>query len=113
MQCRRVSQGSFVLGVFVLVPTLLLAQVRQFNFRHQGSGGGASAATDPGPRGGAAGAGGSYDGLTTADLAAFNAAMTAFMETDSVTGSIAGADNQWCRRGISIVADLLPIKPHR
>ena len=91
MQCRRVSQGCFVLGVFVLVPTLLLAQVRQSNFRPQGSlGGGASAATDPGPRGGAAGAGGAYDGLTSAELAAFNAAMTAFMETDSVTGSIAG-----------------------
>src|SRR5262249_7646680 len=52
--------------------------------------GGASAAKDPGPRGGTAGAGGPYDGLTTADLAAFSAAMTAFMETDSVTGSIAG-----------------------
>jgi CxxC motif-containing protein (DUF1111 family) len=59
------------------------------------SGGGAgapaqAAATDPGPRGGAPGAGGALQGLGAAELKFFKAALAQFTTIDSVTGSIAG-----------------------
>ena len=46
--------------------------------------------TDPGPRGGAAGAGGAFPGLNANEQAFFTAARAVFAEVDSVTGSIAG-----------------------
>jgi CxxC motif-containing protein (DUF1111 family) len=44
---------------------------------------------DPGPRGGAPGAGGSVSGLSNLDQAFFTAAQTRFQEVDSVSGNIA------------------------
>jgi CxxC motif-containing protein (DUF1111 family) len=46
------------------------------------------AQTDPGPRGGAAGAGDQIAGLTTNESAAFDAGAEAFSEVASVTGSV-------------------------
>jgi CxxC motif-containing protein (DUF1111 family) len=45
---------------------------------------------DPGPRGGAAGAGGSFPGLSPDEKAFFDAATGDFMEVDSVSGSVSG-----------------------
>jgi len=50
-------------------------------------------AHDPGVRGGAPGAGTPIAGLTTNQLAFFNAGLTNFQEIDSVTGSISGTGN--------------------
>jgi CxxC motif-containing protein (DUF1111 family) len=52
----------------------------------------AAAQSDPGPRGGAAGAGAAVAGLTTNQLTNFNAALDVFAEVDSVKGTIAGED---------------------
>ena len=52
----------------------------------------AYAQTDPGPRGGAAGAGGAIPGLTTNQSTNFSAAKNVFAEVDSVKGQIAGED---------------------
>jgi CxxC motif-containing protein (DUF1111 family) len=49
-----------------------------------------AAATDPGPRGGAAGAGGALQGLGAAELKFFKAALAQFTTIDSVTGTIDG-----------------------
>jgi CxxC motif-containing protein (DUF1111 family) len=49
-----------------------------------------AAATDPGPRGGPAGAGGALPGLGAAELKFFKAALAQFITIDSVTGSIDG-----------------------
>jgi len=45
---------------------------------------------DPGPRGGAAGAGGFLTGLSADEQSFFNGAIGSFMEVDSVSGSISG-----------------------
>lgn len=50
----------------------------------------AEAQTDPGPRGGAAGAGGFYPSLNPAEQAAFSLAKGVFQEVDSVKGTLAG-----------------------
>ncbi len=50
----------------------------------------AFAQTDPGVRGGTAGAGGAIPGLNATQLAAFNAAKDTFQEVDSVLGTIPG-----------------------
>src|SRR5581483_4652466 len=47
---------------------------------------------DPGPRGGAAGAGASIPGLTTDEQTFFNQAMAVFKEIDSVSGTAPGED---------------------
>ena len=52
----------------------------------------AYAQTDPGPRGGTAGAGGTLPGLTTNQSINFNNAKAVFAEVDSVKGQIAGED---------------------
>jgi len=46
------------------------------------------AQTDPGPRGGAAGAGGHLNGLNANETAFFNGALARFKEVDSVSGAI-------------------------
>jgi len=46
------------------------------------------AQTDPGPRPGAAGAGGQVTGLTANESASFDAGVDAFQEVASVTGSV-------------------------
>src|SRR5215467_14020019 len=48
------------------------------------------AQTDPGPRGGAANAGGAFAGLNTNEQLFFTAARAVFAEVDSVKGTIAG-----------------------
>src|SRR5262249_23521973 len=50
--------------------------------------------TDPGPRSGAAGAGGPFSGLNTNQQAYFNSAKAIFAEVDSVTGTIAGEEGK-------------------
>ena len=52
-----------------------------------------SKATDPGPRGGSAGAGGMISGLDSNQQAFFTAGQTNFVEVDSVTGSISNTGN--------------------
>jgi CxxC motif-containing protein (DUF1111 family) len=49
-------------------------------------------ASDPGVRGGAAGAGGPLAGLNPAEVAFFTSARDVFQEVDSVSGTIAGED---------------------
>src|SRR5437764_1287802 len=50
------------------------------------------AQTDPGPRPGAAGAGGPFPGLSASEIAFFNAARGVFEEIDSVSGGVAGEE---------------------
>jgi len=50
----------------------------------------AQAQHDPGPRSGPAAAGGSFPGLNANEQSMFNQSMPAFMEVDSVSGSIPG-----------------------
>src|SRR6185436_6903527 len=58
----------------VLAPTLALAQ------------------SDPGPRGGAAGAGARIAGLTTKEAKFFDAGLDEFQEVQSVSGSVADTE---------------------
>jgi CxxC motif-containing protein (DUF1111 family) len=48
---------------------------------------------DPGPRGGAAGAGGPFPGLNTDEQGLFNSALDHFMELNSVDGSVPGEES--------------------
>src|SRR5579863_6629922 len=50
-------------------------------------------AKDPGPRTGAAGAGGMISGLTANQQAFFTAGLANFVEVDSVTGSVSNTGN--------------------
>jgi CxxC motif-containing protein (DUF1111 family) len=50
-------------------------------------------ATDPGPRGGAAGAGGGFAGLNAGELQVFRDALVRFQEVQSVSGTIEGEDS--------------------
>src|SRR5438034_10416611 len=52
----------------------------------------AMAQTDPGPRGGAAGAGGPIAGLTLKEGKFFDSGADSFQEVASVTGSVAGTE---------------------
>jgi CxxC motif-containing protein (DUF1111 family) len=52
----------------------------------------ATAQTDPGPRGGAAGAGAHIAGLTVKESKFFDAGLDEFQEIQSVTGSVAGTE---------------------
>jgi len=52
----------------------------------------AMAQTDPGPRGGAAGAGGRVAGLTMKESKFFDSGLESFTEVASVTGSVAGTE---------------------
>ena len=52
----------------------------------------AQAQVDPGPRPGAAGAGGTFPTLNAQETAFFNAVRETFQEVDSVSGGIAGED---------------------
>jgi len=64
--------------------------------RRSGSGhssGGASAAVDPGPRGGSAGAGGPISKLDANSKAYFQQALGVFLHVDSVSGTIPGEDD--------------------
>jgi CxxC motif-containing protein (DUF1111 family) len=54
--------------------------------------GAALAQSDPGPRGGAASAGGPLPGLNADEVGVFNAAKDTFEEIDSVSGGVAGED---------------------
>ncbi|HET7784484.1 MAG TPA: di-heme oxidoredictase family protein [Myxococcales bacterium] len=56
--------------------------------------GAALAQTDPGPRGGPAGAGGPLAGLGPDEVSTFNAAREVFAEIDSVSGGIAGEEGR-------------------
>ena len=78
MKCQYttacVCKRAVLAVAMVLAPTLAIAQ------------------TDPGPRGGAAGAGARVAGLTVKESKFFDAGLDEFQETQSVTGSIAGTE---------------------
>src|SRR2546430_4845527 len=65
-------QGWMCLAALVLIATCAFAQ------------------TDPGVRGGAAGAGGPIPGLDATQLATFNAALDTFKQVNSVSGTLSG-----------------------
>ncbi len=52
------------------------------------------AQTDPGPRSGAAGAGGNFPSLNTTEQSAFGQARTVFQEIDSVSGTMPGEEGK-------------------
>jgi CxxC motif-containing protein (DUF1111 family) len=72
MQYARFSRRSKYLGCILLTAVTSFAQ------------------TDPGPRAGAAGAGGPFSGLNTNEKAFFSSALAVFQEVDSVSGTIPG-----------------------
>lgn len=78
----------------VLAPLLLLALAPGAGRAADGSAAAPPAAIDPGPRGGAPGAGGPLPGLTATELAQFTAASEAFAQVNSVAGSVAGEDGE-------------------
>ena len=82
------------LGVGLLGSSPLAAQQQSGapSFRHSGSGSPATAAADPGPRGGSAGAGGPLQGLGSSEMSVFNSALPVFMEVDSVSGNVPGEE---------------------
>lgn len=75
MKCRKVLGVAVCFALLVSAPGVLLAQ------------------HDPGPRGGAAGAGGPYPTLTPAEVDLFNQTLARFQEVQSVSGNIAGEDD--------------------
>jgi CxxC motif-containing protein (DUF1111 family) len=70
----HVCNRTVLAAAMVLAPTLATAQ------------------TDPGPRGGAAGAGARIAGLTIKESKFFDAGLDEFQETQSVTGGVAGTE---------------------
>jgi len=72
------TRWKFPLLTFILILTALFLNGMAF------------AQSDPGVRGGAAGAGGALSGLNANELAFFNSARTRFQEVDSVSGTVAG-----------------------
>jgi CxxC motif-containing protein (DUF1111 family) len=85
------SHSTRQLAGLIVLATLILA-APSFAQTPQVSSlqGNAFVAVDPGPRGGAPGAGGPLSGLSTADLNLFTATKVRFQEVDSVSGGIAG-----------------------
>ncbi|HUK89180.1 MAG TPA: di-heme oxidoredictase family protein [Blastocatellia bacterium] len=79
-QSRLAQYAAFV--AFIVFGALLL----------QGQGAASGLAHDPGPRGGAPGAGGAYPSLNASEMAFFDAAKTRFQEIDSVSGTIPGEE---------------------
>ena len=75
MKCRKVLAFALCFTVLAIAPGVLLAQ------------------HDPGPRNGAAGAGGPYPTLSPAEVDLFNEAFMRFQEVQSVSGGIAGEDS--------------------
>ncbi|MGA2127222.1 MAG: di-heme oxidoredictase family protein [Xanthobacteraceae bacterium] len=77
---RLTSAGAIVVGATVM--GLLAASGAAFG----------QVVVDPGPRGGAPGAGGSIVGLTALQQSFFNSAQVRFQEVDSVSGTVSGED---------------------
>ena len=75
MTFRKLLGAAVCCTLLVMVPGVLRAQ------------------HDPGPRGGAAGAGGPYPSLSPAEMDLFNQMLDRFQEVDSVSGNIAGEDD--------------------
>ncbi|MGA2127221.1 MAG: di-heme oxidoredictase family protein [Xanthobacteraceae bacterium] len=76
--CSTTKAGAIVVGATIM--GLLAASGAAFG----------QVVVDPGPRGGAAGAGGAVSGLTTLQQSFFNSARVRFQEVDSVSGTVAG-----------------------
>src|SRR5438128_10041628 len=74
----------------LVIALLILAVVGFFLFRDEipSSGDSSSAARDPGPRGGAAGAGAPIAGLTNTELAFFNAGKDEFAQEEEVADGL-------------------------
>jgi CxxC motif-containing protein (DUF1111 family) len=96
MQQFRLGQLAVILTMVILVcPSIALPEtataqsVPALNF---GSPHGKPKAVDPGPRGGAAGAGGPLAGLGASAQAYFAAALSRFQEIGSVSGTMPGED---------------------
>ena len=75
---KRLRGTKVVMFAFALMPVSTLAM--------------AQAVVDPGPRGGAAGAGGPIAGLTLKEGKFFDSGLDSFQEVASVTGSVAGTE---------------------
>jgi CxxC motif-containing protein (DUF1111 family) len=73
------SSNCIVALLIFLLPVILLPRAVQ-------------AQKDPGPRDGAAAAGGPYSNLSPAELSFFRQSIQRFMEVDSVSGTISGED---------------------
>jgi CxxC motif-containing protein (DUF1111 family) len=78
---RSSAEWALVVGIVLLIPFAYAITVHGQNLRGP---------TDPGVRGGTAGAGGAIAGLTTAQTSYFTEGQTIFNETVSVTGSDPG-----------------------
>jgi CxxC motif-containing protein (DUF1111 family) len=76
MSCRTLSHLMLSLAAVLLLTPNLVAQ------------------NDPGPRSGAAGAGGFYSTLNTNEQGIFNQALGVFAEIDSVKGALAGEEGK-------------------
>ena len=77
---RTRFRRSHVVFAFLIVPAVLAIAVRVSH--------GSSTPTDPGPRGGPAGAGGPLPGLTQQESQLFTAGQSTIQEVDSVSGTI-------------------------
>jgi hypothetical protein len=75
MTCWKLLSAAVCCTLLVMAPGVLLAQ------------------HDPGPRVGAAGAGGPYPTLSPAEVDLFNQMIARFQEVQSVSGNIAGEDD--------------------
>ncbi|HEV2176499.1 MAG TPA: di-heme oxidoredictase family protein [Terriglobia bacterium] len=85
-QSRRNRLGKVtlvILSALALLPFTMVVVVQGHD----------NPAKDPGPRTGAAGAGGMISGLTANQQAFFTAGLANFVEADSVTGSVSGTGN--------------------
>src|SRR5438552_71773 len=78
------SKKLFLLVVFLLVSGGLLLTIQTRDVASQSSG----TARDPGVRGGAAGAGGVYEGLSASQLAFFQAGQDDFAEVEEVADGL-------------------------
>src|SRR5580704_6886459 len=86
-----------VLALFILATTLRVQAQNNFGSRGDGSRGGSTGSTsssngaqDPGPRAGAVNAGTPLSTLTPAQLQFFQDGLSRFLQTDSVSGKMAG-----------------------
>ena len=83
--------NSFVRRGFYILATFLLLAASQFQGQVPQRSKDAGTASDPGPRAGAAAAGGPIAGLTGAELAVFNDGLQTFNEIDDVRGTVTGS----------------------
>ena len=87
---RSVRVSIVILSALLISQLSAKAQIASSASKQPGST--STAAFDPGPRGGTASTGGALPGLSGGEQSSFTDAMSIFMETTSVTGSVAGEE---------------------